>query len=221
MPYAAATRAHRGHGSTTLECETLGFQRLRYGMESASVNSMKMLSGGLLLLVGSYASAADSTQTFVKIYPKSTQATAAEQATDAASLFEDAQARLIAGKYGTARLAFQTLVTVYPESPLVKSATAGIRVAEQLEETHGPPKLRSLRFEYTRPVKVEEILQRFEEREVALSVEQPYESKAAEEAKSVLTELLIERGVRNPRVEVKTRNVAPRKIDVTFLVKKD
>ena len=72
-----------------------------------------------------------------------------------------------------------------------------------------------------RSVSVEEILQRFQEREIELGVEQPYDAKVVERAKTALTELLEEKGVANPRVQVSTREIPPRSIEVTFRVGKD
>ncbi|MBZ5625353.1 MAG: tetratricopeptide repeat protein [Acidobacteriia bacterium] len=158
--------------------------------------------------------------TLVNTYPKSPQASEAQYTINATLLFEDGQARLIAGKYGTARLAFQTLIVVYPESPLVKQAADRMRMAERLEQAQSiGPTVRSLRFENTDPVKVDDIRQRLQEREIELDVEKAYDAKMVEEARRVLTELLAERGVANPRVEVSIREIPPRSVDVAFQVK--
>jgi len=160
--------------------------------------------------------------TLVNTYPKSAEAAEAQNAIDAMLLFEDGQARLLAGKYGTARLAFQTLIAVYPESPLVPRAAEAARSAEELEQSQSKaPIVRSLRFENMQGVKVQDILQRFQEREIDLEVEKAYDAKVVEQAKTVLTEFLAERGVANPRVQVSTREIPPRSVEITFRAGKD
>jgi hypothetical protein len=206
---------------------------------------MKIPYGSLLLLVGACAFAAEpapldparrlydsgvklaedgklpaarrTLSTLVNTYPKSVEAAGAQNAIDATLLFEDGEARLLAGKYGTAGLAFQTLVAVYPESPLAPRAAEAARSAEALEQSQSKaPIVRSLNFRDMPAVSVEEILQRFQEREIELGVEQPYDAKVVERAKTALTELLEEKGVANPRVQVSTREIPPRSIEVTF-----
>jgi hypothetical protein len=198
---------------------------------------MKTYYGSLLLLVGACAfgagheadlapaavpepkppAARRTFETLVNTYPKSVEAAEAQNVLDAALLFEDGQARLLAGKYGTASLAFQTLIAVYPESPLVPRAAEAARAAEALEQAQSKaPIVRSLRFEKMPGVKVQEILQRFQEREIELAVEKPFDTTLAERAKSVLTELLAEKGMANPQVQVITREIPPRSIEVVF-----
>jgi len=169
---------------------------------------------------GRYAAARLTFQTLAQTYPRSAEAGEAQSALDAMLLFEDGQARLLAGKYGTAQLAFRTLVSVYPESPLVERSMAAMRESERLEEAQSSaPTIRSLQFKNTHGVKVEDILQRFREREIELGVEQVCKPEVLGEAKAALTEFLVERGVANPRVEVSNREVSPRSIEVTFRVR--
>ena len=178
--------------------------------------------GAKLAEEGRFGAARLTLQTLVNTYPKSAQAAGARNAIEATLLFEDGQQRLLAGKYGTARLAFQTLISVYPESPLVKQAAERMRTSEKLEQAQSSaPIVRSLRFENTEGVEVQDILQRFEEREIELGVEKPYDARMLEEAKAALTELLRERGVANARVKVDTRAMAPRSIEITFRASKD
>ena len=179
-------------------------------------------SGVKLAEEGKLPAARRTFETLVNTYPKSVEAAEAQNAIDATLLFEDGQARLLAGKYGTARLAFQTLIAVYPESPLVSRAIEAARAAEGLEQAQSKaPIVRSLRFENMQGVKVQDILQRFQEREIELGVEKAYDAKVAEQAKTVLTELLAEKGVANPRVQVSTREIPPRSVEITFLAGKD
>jgi outer membrane protein assembly factor BamD (BamD/ComL family) len=160
--------------------------------------------------------------TLLNSYPKSVEAAEAQNAIDAMLLFEDGQARLLAGKYGTARLAFQTLVVVYPESPLAPRAAEAARAADGMEQAQSKASIvRSLRFENMQGVKVQDILQRFQEREIDLEVEKPCDAKTVQEAKAVLAEFLTERGVANPRVQVSTREIPPRSVEITFRAGKD
>jgi hypothetical protein len=160
--------------------------------------------------------------TLVNSYPRSPEAVEAQNAIDAALLFEDGQARLYAGKYGTARLAFQTLIAVYPESPLVPRAAEAARAAEELEQAQSrTPIVRSLRFENMQGVEVQDILDRFQDREIELGVEKACEPKLLEAAKTVLTQLLTERGVQDPRVQVSTREIPPRSVEIAFRAGKD
>jgi len=147
-------------------------------------------------------------------------ATPARHAVDAMLLFEDGQERLKAGKYGTARLAFHALISVYPESPLVEQAREAMRTAARMEERRERASLvRSIRFENARKVSREEILDRFREREVGIAVEQRCHRRDVDEARSVLAELLAERGVAHPRVKVAVRRHRARSVDVTFHLK--
>jgi TolA-binding protein len=144
-------------------------------------------------------------------------ATEARFATQAAILFQDGQERLQAGKYGTAKLAFQALISVYPESPLAPQARQEMLRSEELEQKQQRATVvRSIRFEKLRILSAGEIMSRFQEREVGLAVEQRCDQREVKEAKAVLTELLTEKGVANPRVKVQVHHHAARKVDITF-----
>src|SRR5262249_48189978 len=133
------------------------------------------------------------------------------QPIDARLLFDEGQKLWHTGRYGAARVTFETLIAVYPESCLVKQAREAIAAEQQIEDQ--APVVRSLEFRVKR-VHTDEILKRFNEREVGLCVETRYDPRDVEQAKTVLTALLIERGVHNPRVEAAVtpsgRNVAIR-----------
>jgi len=141
-------------------------------------------------------------------------------AADDMLLFLDGQERLKAGKYGTARLAFHALISVYPESPLVEQAREAMLTAERREQRQEhAAMLRSIRFDNARQVSAEEILDRFREREVGLAVEERCHRSDLDEAKSVLAELLAERGVAHPRVKVAVHRHRARSVDLTFHMK--
>jgi tetratricopeptide (TPR) repeat protein len=226
-----------------------GFNGYRTAWKVLEGGLMRISHSLLLLLVGACTYAADSAPepagllydrgvklaeegklqaarrtlgTLVNTYPKSVEAAGAQNAIDALLLFEDGQARLLAGKYGTARLAFQTLVAVYPESPLAPRAAQAAQTAAGLEQAESKaPIVRSLRFENLQGVTVQDILQRFQEREIDLAVEKACDARMLEEAKRVLAEFLAEKGVANPLVQVSTREIPPRSIELTFRVRKD
>src|SRR5947209_1479326 len=128
---------------------------------------------------------------------------------DCTLLFQEGQTRLKAGKYGTAIVAFRTLISVYPESGLVKPATEAMHEAEQQERAHAQI-VQAVRFEKIKRVPAKDILDRFKEREIGLTVQGYFNPNQAAEAKEVLTELLKERGMANPRVRVDVRAVNAR-----------
>jgi len=76
--------------------------------------------------------------------------------------------------------------------------------------------VRALRFEHFKSVPVSEILERLKEREVRLAVEEPYRPADAEEARRYIAELLAEKGKPNARIELATKIVAPRRVEVRF-----
>src|SRR5438105_3203182 len=76
--------------------------------------------------------------------------------------------------------------------------------------------VRSLRFENFKKVPVKEIVQRLNEREVRLAVAKPYRLDDAEEARRYIAELLAEKGKPNARIEVATKVVGPRRVEVRF-----
>jgi outer membrane protein assembly factor BamA len=76
--------------------------------------------------------------------------------------------------------------------------------------------VRSIRFEHFKKVPVTEIVERLNEREVRLAVERPYHPEDAEQARHFIEELLAEKGKPNARIEVATKAVAPRRVEVRF-----
>ena len=76
--------------------------------------------------------------------------------------------------------------------------------------------VRALKFEHFKNVPVSDILDRLKEREVHLAVEKPYHADDAEEARERIAELLAEKGKPNARIEVATKVVAPRRVEVRF-----
>ena len=142
-----------------------------------------------------------------------------KDAADARQLFDEAQDRLRSGKAGMAKVSFETLIAVYPESGLVERAKEGIRSAEQREPK--PPIVTSIQFEKFRKVKVREIVQRLKDREAELRVEEPCDTRCIEEARDIVSELLAEKGLANPRLRVDTRTVPPRSMGVAFTLVRD
>jgi TolA-binding protein len=141
-----------------------------------------------------------------------------KDATDAAVLFVEGVDRLAKGQYGTARVTFQTLISVYPESALVPLAKEALERSEVLEG-ESIRTVQEVRFHNIKHVSEQEILQRFQEREVGLELQAPFDPQDVQQAKDVLAEMLKERGMKNPRVEAKTRYLAARRVAVVFTVK--
>jgi len=168
---------------------------------------------------GRFESARATLQTLIDVYPGDSLAVEARHTIDATLLFEEGRERLKAGKYGTARVTFQTLVAVYPECFLAKQAERELRVSEKLEQSQpGGLLVRSIRYEQTQPVTVDEIQQRFREREVPLAAERRYNPREIEEARAALAELLAERGAAGARVQAETRIAGAHSLDVVFIV---
>lgn len=127
-----------------------------------------------------------------------------------------------------------------PARALLSSAVAaGIRLAQIRTMRHIPrrlllllvpallalaqdraqaPIVRSIRCEHFKKVKVRQILERFNERELRLAVEQPYHPEDLEAAKKVLADLLAEHGDRKARIQVEVRPLEPagRAVEVVF-----
>jgi hypothetical protein len=82
--------------------------------------------------------------------------------------------------------------------------------------SQGPVVVRALKFEHFKDVPVQEIVERLNEREVRLEVEKPFHPDDAEEARRCIGELLAEKGRPNARIEIATKVVAPRKVEVHF-----
>jgi hypothetical protein len=76
--------------------------------------------------------------------------------------------------------------------------------------------VRAIRFEHFKRVPASELRDRLNEREARLSVDHPYRPEDAEEARRFITELLAEKGLPGARIEIATRAVAPRRVEVRF-----
>jgi outer membrane protein insertion porin family len=79
--------------------------------------------------------------------------------------------------------------------------------------------VRSIKYEGIKSVTVSEILDRFKERRVGLTVESLYEPGKVQRAKVVLQEFLAERGRQFAEVEPELRRIPPASLEVTFRVK--
>jgi outer membrane protein assembly factor BamA len=82
------------------------------------------------------------------------------------------------------------------------------------------PLVRSIRFEHFKNVSSAEILDRLNEREVALTVESPYRPEEAERAKTYIAQLLAEKGHPNARIQVAARPVLTNRVEVRFTLLK-
>jgi len=138
---------------------------------------------------------------------------------DAQLLLQEGQERLKAGSPGTAKVTFETLIAVYPESSLVDRAKDGIRAAERQEEP--APIVRSIRFQNFKKVKAEEVTHRLQVREARLALESPCDGRCMEEAQTVISELLSEKGALKGTLRTETRAIPPRSIEITFSVVKE
>ncbi len=81
------------------------------------------------------------------------------------------------------------------------------------------PVVRSIKYEGIKSVTVSEILDRFKERKVGLSVESQYDQNRIQRASVVLKEFLAERGRQYAVVEPEVRQIPPASLEVTFRVK--
>ncbi|MBM3745024.1 MAG: outer membrane protein assembly factor BamA [Acidobacteria bacterium] len=81
------------------------------------------------------------------------------------------------------------------------------------------PVVRSIKYEGIKSVTVSEILDRFKERRVGLSVESQYDPNRIQRATVVLKEFLAERGRQYATVEPEVRQIPPASLEVTFQVK--
>jgi outer membrane protein insertion porin family len=79
--------------------------------------------------------------------------------------------------------------------------------------------VRTIKYEGVKSVTVSEILERFQERRVGLSVESQYEPNRVQRAKVVLEEFLAERGRQFAEVEPEIQRIPPSSLAVTFRVK--
>ena len=78
--------------------------------------------------------------------------------------------------------------------------------------------VRSIKYEGNKSITVSEILDRFKERRVGLSVEQQYEQSRVQRAANVLKEFLSERGRQYAIVTPEVRQIPPSSIEVTFKI---
>jgi outer membrane protein insertion porin family len=78
--------------------------------------------------------------------------------------------------------------------------------------------VRSIKYEGAKSVTVSEILDRFKERKVGLSVESQYDPNKVQRAAVVLKEFLAERGRQFATVEPDVRQIPPSSLEVTFNV---
>ncbi len=80
------------------------------------------------------------------------------------------------------------------------------------------PVVRTIKYEGAKSVTVSEILDRFKERKVGLSVESQYDPAKVQRAAVVLKELLAERGRQFAKVEPDIRRIPPSSLEVIFNV---
>ena len=78
--------------------------------------------------------------------------------------------------------------------------------------------VRSIKYEGAKSVTVSEILDRFKERRVGLSVESQYDPNRVQRATVVLKEFLAERGRQFAVVEPQVRQIPPSSLEITFKV---
>ena len=79
--------------------------------------------------------------------------------------------------------------------------------------------VRSIKYEGMKSITVSEILDRFKERKVGLSVESQYDPNRVQRAAVVLKEYLSERGRQFAEVEPEIRQIPPSSLEITFNVK--
>src|SRR5216684_3950043 len=80
------------------------------------------------------------------------------------------------------------------------------------------PVVRSIKYEGNKSVTVSEILDRYKERKVGLSVEQQYDPNKVQRAKNVLLEYLSERGHQYATVDPEIHRVPPSSLEIVFMV---
>jgi outer membrane protein insertion porin family len=78
--------------------------------------------------------------------------------------------------------------------------------------------VRSIKYDGMKSITVSEILDRFKERKVGLSVEQQYDPNKVQRARNVLAEYLAERGRQFATVTPEVRQVPPSSLEVVFKV---
>jgi outer membrane protein insertion porin family len=78
--------------------------------------------------------------------------------------------------------------------------------------------IRSIKYDGNKSITNSEILDRFKERKVGLSVESQYDPNRVQRARNVLQEYLAERGRQFASVEAQLRQVPPSSLEVTFKI---
>ena len=78
--------------------------------------------------------------------------------------------------------------------------------------------VRSIKYDGMKSITISEILDRFKDRRVGLSVESQYDPNRVQRARNVLAEYLAERGRQFATVEPEIRQVPPSSLEVTFKV---
>jgi outer membrane protein insertion porin family len=78
--------------------------------------------------------------------------------------------------------------------------------------------VRTIKYDGNKSITVSEILDRFKERKVGLSVEQQYDPNKVQRAKNVLQEFLSERGRQFAIVEPQVRQLPPSSLEITFKI---
>lgn len=78
--------------------------------------------------------------------------------------------------------------------------------------------VRSIKYDGMKSITVSEILDRFKERKVGLSVESQYDPNKVQHAKNVLQEYLAERGRQFATVEPDIKQIPPSSLEITFKV---
>jgi outer membrane protein insertion porin family len=78
--------------------------------------------------------------------------------------------------------------------------------------------VRTIKYDGNKSITVSEILDRFKERKVGLSVETQYDPNKIQRAKNVLQEYLSERGRQFAKVEPQIRQLPPSSLEVTFKI---
>jgi len=80
------------------------------------------------------------------------------------------------------------------------------------------PVVRSIKYEGNKSISLSEILDRYKERKVGLSVEQQYDPNKVQRAKNVLLEYLSERGHQYATVDPEIHRVPPSSLEIVFMV---
>jgi len=78
--------------------------------------------------------------------------------------------------------------------------------------------IRSIKYDGNKSVSNSEILDRFKERKVGLSVESQYDPNKVQRARNVLQEYLAERGRQFATVDADLRQVPPSSLELTFKI---